>query len=420
VAELRPTDAVKVKKYLKHHYTRTGWGVPLVGTTKDAGLRGVAERFTNAFPHSITLTAILRPGPRPVLELIDATHAETVDLGGTVRPLAADLSAPLAFAAMRAEEMVGAAPKNQFRNPSLEADYNRLIGLEPYRPGTFPLVFVHGANSDNFTWLDTINDLRTDPHFTRRFQVMNYRYATGVAFPEATADLRTQGDEFVRVSDPTGMDATLRQWVLVGYSLGGPVCRLAVSSSRGSTLWDAFSSTPFDRMVLTDQGRERLRRLFFFEPMPQVRTCVLIASPNNGGTPVSNTLFRVAAWFIRYPKEEREAYRRMLRNNPGAIRLAARIRIPTSLDTIKRDNWLLDTAHELPVPADVRLHTIVGNGWLFGRSDRLVPVASARDPRADTETVIGMLHKDGQKHPQSVRRQLEILDEHAERFGQPR
>ena len=42
------------------------------------------------------------------------------------------------------------------------------------------------------------------------------------------------------------------------------------------------------------------------------------------------------------------------------------------------------------------------------------------DRRADTETVIEMLHKDEQKHPESLRRQLEILDEHAERFGMPR
>ncbi|MFY7951629.1 MAG: esterase/lipase family protein, partial [Armatimonadaceae bacterium] len=372
VDELQTTDCVSVRKHLKHHHTRCGWGVPVVGVSRDAGLRGAAEKFTNAFPHSITLTAVFRPTPRPVLELVDATHHQTVDLGGAERPLAADLSAPLAYAAQRARQLAAEEdrPDVEFFKPNLDADYNRLTGVEPYRPGTFPLVLIHGANSDNFTWLDTLNDLRTDPELVRRFQVMTFRYATGLAYPEATADLRDLGDEFVRVSDPAGADPALRHWVLIGYSLGGPVARLAVSSS-GTAMWDAFSATPFERMTLTARTRARLARLFFFEPMPQVKTCVLIASPNDGGTPVSNTLFRLGAKFIRYPKETEEAYRQLLADNPTAIRREARARIPTSLDTISRDNWLIDAARGLPVPADLRLHTIIGDGWMFGASDRV-------------------------------------------------
>ncbi len=416
VAELHCAEDVPVKSVLKTHHTRPGWGVPLAGVSKATGMRGEAEKFTDAFPHSITLTAVLRGGPNPVLELIDATHNETVELNGQVRPLAADLSAPLAFAGLKAKEAVGGSARTEFLTPRTDSQYDRLTGLEPYRPGTFPLVLVHGAKSDSFTWLDTVNELRTDPHFTRRYQLMTFRYATGAAYLEASTELREQGAAFAAISDPAGTDERVRQWVLMGYSLGGPVCRLAVSAS-GSELWDAYSSTPFDRMVLTDRLRGRLRRLFFFAPMPEVKTAVLIAGPNNGGTPVSNTLFRIGAWLIRYPEEDREAYRRLLADNPDAIRPDARSRIPTSLDLISRDNWLAEAARRLPLGDGVMLHTIIGNGWMFGRSDRVVPVASARDERATTETVIKMIHKDAQYHPASIARQREILDEHAARFG---
>lgn len=418
VGELHATSEVRVKKYLKHHHTTPGWGVPLIGVSRDAGLRGAAGRFTQA-PRPITLTAVLRCDPSPVLELYDATHVDTVRLGGCDRPLARDLSAPLAYAGKMAEEQGDARYMSQFLRPGLDPGYDRLVGLEPYRPGTFPVVFVHGAKSDSVTWLDTINDLRAVPDFTGRFQVMTFRYATGSVYLGAAANLREQGDEFVRVSDPAAADPAVRAWALVGYSLGGPVGRLAVSSS-GDTLWNAFSCQPFDQMVLTADARERLRRLFFFEPLPHVKTAVLIAGPFDGGTLVSNNLFRLGSLFIRYPEETERQYQQIQRDNPGVIRPAARGRIPTSLDLLESNNWLLNAARELPFGDGVRVHTILGDGMPLGRSDRVVPVKSCRIPTAASETVIKMMHKDCQKHPASVQRQLEILDEHAERFGHPR
>lgn len=418
VAELHATTEVRVRKYLKHHYTCPGWGVPLIGLSRDVGLRGNAGRFISA-PRPMTLTAVLQVDPTPVLELHDATHVDTVMLGGRVCPLARDLSAPLAFVGKLAEEQGDARYMSQFLRPGLDPEYDRLVGLEPYRPGTLPVVFIHGAKSDNVTWLDTLNDLRTDPDFTRRFQVMSFRYATGAEYLGAAANLREQGEEFVRVSDPAGTDLAVREWAMIGYSLGGPVARLCVTSS-GNRLWDSFSCKPFGEMALTDRTRAVLARQFFFEPMPFVKTAVFIAGPFDGGTVFSNTLFRLGSRFIRYPEETERAYRQIQADNPGAIRRDARWRIPTSLDLLRPDNWLLDAVRELPFGDGVQVHTIIGNGMPFGRSDRVVPVASARVPGATSETVIKMMHKDGQKHPVSVQRQREILNEHAERFGMPR
>lgn len=418
VAELHATTEVRVQKYLKHHYSCPGWGVPLIGLSRDAGLRGNAGRFISA-PRPITLTAVLQTDPAPVLELHDATHVDTVMLDGRSRPLARDLSAPLAFVGKLAEEQGDARYMSQFLRPGLDPGYDRLVGLEPYRPGTLPVVFIHGAKSDNVTWLDTLNDLRADPDFARRFQVMSFRYATGAEYLGAAANLREQGEEFVRVSDPAGTDPAVREWAMIGYSLGGPVARLCVTSS-GNRLWDSFSCKPFGEMTLTARTRAILARQFFFEPMPFVKTAVFIAGPFDGGTVFSNTLFRLGSRFIRYPEETERAYQQIQADNPGAIHRDARRRIPTSLDLLRPDNWLLDAVRELPFGDGVQVHTIIGDGMPLGRSDRVVRVASARVPGAASETVIKMMHKDGQKHPASVQRQREILDEHAERFGMPR
>lgn len=416
VAELHATSAVRVSKYLKRHHTRAGWGVPVIGMSRDAGLRGDAGRFS-ATPRPITLTAVLQTAPTPVLELHDATHADTVTLGGRGRPLAADLSAPLAYAGRLAEEQGDERYMAPFLRPGLDPGYDQLVGLEPYRPGTFPVVFVHGAKSDSATWLDTLNDLRADPQFTRQFQVMSFRYATGSAYLLAAANLREQGEQFVRASDPAGADPAVRAWAVIGYSLGGPVGRVVASSSAGDTLWRAFSATPLDQMVLAADVRDGLRRRFFFEPLPYVRTAVLIAGPFDGGTAVSDALFRLGSRLIRFPEETERQYRQIQQDNPGAIRRTARGRIPTSLDLLQSNNWLSDAVRELPFGDGVRVHTIIGNGMPLGRSDRVVPVASARVPGAASETVIKMMHKDAQKHPASVRRQREILAEHAATHG---
>lgn len=415
VGELHATSEVRVKEYLKSHHTCPGWGVPLIGISRDAGLRGEAGRFSS-LPRPITLTAVLQTDPTPVLELHDASHADTVTLGGQVRPLARDLSAPLAYAGKLAKQMGDRRYLAPFLNPARDPDYNRLTGFEPYRPGTLPVVFVHGAKSDNVTWLDTLNELRADPTFNKSFQAMFFRYATGGEYLEAAADLREQGEQFVRVSDPAGADPAVRAWAVIGYSLGGPVARLCVTSS-GDRLWDAFSCTPFDQMVLTARTRESLRRQFFYEPLPYVKTVTFIAGPFDGGTPASNLLFRLGSRLIRYPDEVERAYKQIQDDNPGAIRRDARRRVPNSLDLLRPDNWLLDAVREMPFGDGVRVHTIIGDGWMFGLSDRVVPVRSARVPGADTETVIRMPHKDGQKHPASVRRQREILAEHAATHG---
>ena len=418
VAELHSTSEVRVREFLKHHHARPGWGVPVIGWSRDAGLRGDAGRFAAA-PRPITLTAIYRTDPEPVLELYDATHVRVVHLSGCDRPLAADLSAPLAYAGKVAKAQGDERYMSQFLRPGLDPNYDQLSGFEPYRPGAFPVVFVHGAKSDNVTWLDTLNDLRADPEFTARFQVLSFRYATGSAYLLAAANLREQGEAFVRAVDPGAADPAVRAWALIGYSLGSPVSRVAISSSAGDTLWRAFSATPFDQMVLADDVRAGLRRRFFFEPLPYVKTAVLIAGPFDGGTVASDALFRLGSRRIRFPEESERQYRRIQADNPGAIRWEARDRIPTSLDLLRSGNWLSDAVRELPFGDGVRVHTIIGSGMPLGRSDRVVPVKSARIPGAASETVIRMMHKDCQKHPESVRRQREILAAHAALHAPP-
>jgi hypothetical protein len=283
VASFVPTSEVDVKKYLKHHHRTAGVGVPVVGLGRDVGLRPTMEKFHRQ-PRPMTLTAYLRTEPTLALELYETTHIQTVQVNGAELTLAKDLSAPLAYIAQLAKEKgLDKTFLAAFKTPTALPEENRLYAIEPYRPGVHPVVFVHGARSDSLTWLDTVNDLRTDPEFTKNFQGITFRYETGNAYLYSAMFLRRLCTEFVESADPSGTDAKFRQWAMVGYSLGGPVLRLAVTSS-GETLWNAFSNKPLDQMVLDETYREQLRNMFYFEPLPFVKTAIFIASPFDGGT----------------------------------------------------------------------------------------------------------------------------------------
>jgi pimeloyl-ACP methyl ester carboxylesterase len=415
VAGFLPTCEIDVKKYLKHHHRTAGVGVPVVGLSQDVGLRPAMAKF-HPQPRPMTLTAYLRTSPTLALELYETTHIQTVTDNGMSLVLAKDLSAPIAYLAQQSKE-AGTDKRflAAFKTPTGKPDEDRLIALEPYRPGVHPVMFIHGARSDNLTWLDTVNDLRTDPEFTKNFQGMTFRYETGTAYLFSAMHLRQLTTEFVEAADPTGTDTKFRQWAMVGYSLGGPVLRMAVTSS-GDTLWNAFSSRPLDEMNMDETYRQLMRRMFFFEPLPFVKTAIFIASPFDGGTVVSNTMFRIGANFIRYPENVKANFENMVRNNPGAIRPEAAARVPTSLDLLQADSWLTNAMRELPFGPDVQLHTIIGNGGPTPLSDRLVPVRSARIPNSTSETIIPMLHKNATWDPRSIERQRQLLQEHIDRY----
>jgi hypothetical protein len=415
VAEFVPTCEIDVRKYLKHHHRTAGVGVPVVGLSQDVGLRPTMAKF-HPQPRPMTLTAVLRTEPTLVLELYETTHIQMVQLNGCEQALAKDLSAPLAYISQMAKEQ-GTDKRflAAFKTPTGKPDVDQVVALEPYRPGVHPVMFIHGARSDNLTWLDTVNDLRTDPEFTKNFQGLTFRYETGTAYLFSALHLRQLCTEFVEAADPTGTDTKFRQWAMVGYSLGGPVLRMAVTRSEG-TLWNAFCTKPIDELKVEERYRTLLRNMFFFEPLPFVKSAIFIASPFDGGTVVSNTMFKLGARVIKYPDNVKQEFDSMVRDNPGAIRPEAAKRVPTSLDLLTSDSWLTNAMRELRFDPDVQIHTIIGNGGPTPLSDRLVPVRSARIPESSSETIIRMLHKNATWDPRSIERQRQLLMDHALKF----
>ena len=251
--------------------------------------------------------------------------------------------------------------------------------LEPYQRGKIPVIFVHGLASDRFTWIQMINELRSVPWVNERCQIWTFQYATGQPFLASGAEMRQQLRDIAGTFDPQGTDRALRSTMLVGHSMGGLVSKLQVTYS-GNILWEQIASKPFSEVNMQPQDRERIDRMFFFEPLPGVSRVVFIGTPHQGSFWAQNVWGRLGSSLVKMPTDRVQVVDTLVRNNPDVFAKLLRKGIPTSIDLLKPDSPLLIGMQQTPVNPSVKLHSIIGTGSPFSDgtpADGVVPVSSA-------------------------------------------
>lgn len=350
-------------------------------------------------------TAVLRPDLGPwlgrfetssnpdSLDLYDPIRVPEVDLAGSRRPLAADFGAPAAFA----QEVVGSRryTLTGFFNPSLELKNAALTFIEPFQPGKIPVVFIHGLLDNPYHFTDFISTLQARPGFVERYQIAAFRYPTGNTFLRSAALLRHQLHLLARTFDPSGTDPGLQNTVLVGFSMGGMLTKLQITSS-GEEVWNLASNVPLDSLVTSDQTKTLLRDIFYFEPVPFVKRVVFLATPHDGASFPSRVADRIVSPLVRRPSDSIALVAQLRRDNPGAIRPAFS-NIPTSVELLTNQPPILEVMRRLPVNPATTYHTILGVGYLppaLANGDGVVPISSARSDGAASEHHIRALHTD--------------------------
>jgi hypothetical protein len=411
--------------YLKRVHSCPGLGVPLLGVSKDARMRGAAQPFLIEGMY-FSLTAVLRPNPAAVkahlrgepaaeppavLELYDPLRIGAVEMAGWSVPMARDLSSPLAQMASENENVKRF--RGEFIRPGTIYEGPSLRLPEPYEPGKMPVVFVHGARSDPYAWLNLVNDLRADPDVVSRYQFWVVRYSTGEPFVVSGAKMRSDCQTAQAIFDPDRVDPAMGQWVLIGYSLGCSLVRLQVTYSD-NTLWDTFSRKSLDEIHATEEMRERLARNFYFEPLPFVTETIYIGAVNLGPTPLAGVAFRVAALRTQFERERQQDFRRLRWENPFTfLRIPGTLGgIPSSMNLLRRHSPVGQATNRLNNGERISTHNIIGTGGLAGRSDFVVPVHSARVPGADSELLVPVGHSQIHTDERTVERVREILYQH--------
>ena len=434
-------------KGLAHQYKYEGLGVPLIGIRQYRFGDLTARKGEDAYlmpTEMYSVTAVLKPrgkgnkgdgvvlaalrdesakvpavvppvpGGDYVLELHDPIVERKVEFQGRSEPLASDLTTSLTYHFVHSPLPI--LQEIGLLDPQSLEKLAGLYMIHPYIPGKIPVIFVHGLRSSPAAWLKVMNEIRGDPDLRDRYQVWLFMYPTGTPFPYSAAKLRTQINELRAVVDPEHTDRALDRAIIIGHSMGGLITRLMISSS-GQNLWNLVGARPFDELKASDERKEMLQSVFFFEPHPMITRAVFIATPHRGSELGDEFIGRLADRLIRLPSSLRSTYRALILQN-GRDFFTPEVRsggMPSSIDELRQNNRLLMTITQLPIRPGLEAHSVMGRNdpkdSIEESTDGIVAYKSSHIDWASSELVVPSDHG-AQDKPETIEELKRILRKH--------
>ena len=346
---------------------------------------------------------------RGVIEIYPAFEPNEVAIAGQSVPLEADTTTAFAFSL--SDPKVWKSEFAGFFDGSLfDRTAAQLVGLEPYRRGQIPVVFIHGTGSSPGRWANLINDLQSDPVIREGFQFWTFSYATGNPTSFSAERLRAALQQAVLKLDPDGKDPGLRQIVLIGHNQGGLLAKWMTIES-GSRLWDTLSDKPPEQLRLAEENKSLLRRIFFVRPLPEVRRVIFIATPHHGSFVADDSIAELIARLVTPAGRVLSALSDLTQDNAEQLNLRPASTRFGSVWSMSPDNPLLQVFSTIPVSRRVAAHSIIavkGNGPVETGDDGVVSYQSAHIPEAASELVVRSGHS-VQSDPHTVNEVRRIL-----------
>jgi pimeloyl-ACP methyl ester carboxylesterase len=416
LSDFTPADELRIKG-LNNRYRQRGIGAPLAA---DATSDGEETGFQLSPNVKVPVTALLRTDASVQdlarghlsgrVDVYPAFEPTSVEIRGQSVPLEVDTSAAFAYGLSDPEiwesEFGGFLNGAYFSQPA-----SQISGLEPYRQGQIPVVFIHGTASSSGRWADLINDLQSDPVIREHFQFWWFTYSTGNPTPFSALQLRTALEAAINRLDPRGTDPALRQMVLIGHSQGGLLAKFLVIDS-GARLFDSVSSKPLDELKVSPQTRNLLREALFVKPLPQVTRVVFIATPQHGSFVAGSTIGQLLGRFVTLPASLLASVGDLISGNADALRVK---QVGSgSVWSMTPDNPLLKTLATIPVAPNVAANSIIavqGDGPVETGDDGVVSYQSAHIDGVESELVVRSGHS-VQANPHTVAEVRRILLRH--------
>ncbi|HSO61324.1 MAG TPA: alpha/beta fold hydrolase [Desulfobacterales bacterium] len=242
--------------------------------------------------------------------------------------------------------------------------------MAPYRPGRIPLVLVHGTASSPARWAQMLNEILNDRELWNRYQVWLFTYNTGNPILYSGGIL-TQGlRNVVQELDPAGKDSALRKIVVIGHSQGGLLTKLTAIDS-GDRFWEQAFNVPIDRMDVSSDTRELLRRSLYYEPLPFVHRVVFISTPHHGSHFTGGYISDLLRRLISLPGTLLSPLQEVFQRSPEAVTARAMGgEIPRSTDNMSPSSHFIKTFSSIPIAPGVIAHSIIA-------------VANPEDPQAE-------------------------------------
>jgi pimeloyl-ACP methyl ester carboxylesterase len=419
-----PASMVNVSRLGKRQQI-AGVGLSLVGWLDESSELYQARPLTPPSGVPTIATALLRfdRGAVPTWEFIHPYDGKTVTIGGVKHPLKADFSAAHALY-WRMSWLDKHKIANVLRPDRLEGVEGMFLA-RPLDRDRIPVVFVHGFNSSPGAFAPMINELIGEPWFRRNYQVWSFSYSTGVPWMLSASRYRghfNAATEFARSRGVRNVDRT----VVVGHSMGGLITNASLRDP-GNVVYSNFADKPLEQLDLRPDERRLIRDIFLWDPLPQVKRAVFLATPHRG-SPTADTWYSTfGSKLIKLPKKLTVDFADAMVRNASAIadpmvlspeeRLRHKnkgVRVPTVIESLSPNRPGIKILPQLPFRSGVHLHSVIGDrgrGDGANSSDGVVPYWSSHLPEAESELIVPADHAIVE-NPQAIAEVKRILQLH--------
>lgn len=394
--EIRPVLPKPLKRLTSRVETE-GAGLPVVMVQRRSARRADPYLPLNGRRLPATLTAEFTGERKVTLAFHNTRKEDKAVVRGDQRPLASDLSAPIASA--MAHSYFGRFAIRGLFLPDRFLDDAGIYTPEPYDPAKIPVVFVHGINSDPHIWGAAMNTIAGDPELRKRYQCWYYLYPTGNTIQGAAAGLRRSLRQARDYYDPKHESAAMDQMVLVGHSMGGLLSRMQVIDS-GPDFYRAFFTVPPEQLPFSEENLKLIKSTLEFEHQPFVKRVVFICVPHRGSSVVDLSIMRNLTRLI----QPTVIIRGLLNEMTGVARFAINPALyrfrnlgTRSTENLSPYNPLLPAMSSRPILAP--FHNIIAvfsplsrKKALNATTDGAVPYSSAWLPGAESTKVVSGFH----------------------------
>lgn len=383
-------------KIVQHHRT-DGLGVPLVGWKETSPFGQERERFQlpNGMPYILTALLAFDPSGTPEWRFMKRWSVNETKVGASIHPLAADWTAPNALY-WKMSELNKLLIQNVIL-PDRFTEETALYFITPYDPEKIPLVLIHGLASSPDAFGNVINELSPEPWFREKYQIWLFNYPTGNPWFYSSMKFRQVMNDVCNFARTQGHDRNLERMVVAGHSMGGLIARSSVTAP-GSTFHDAVFLKPINDLVFSESERHLIQEGLNYQPLTEPARMVYMAVPHRG-SPLAN--LRISILFSRMIQLPKTLTVELLDSSLLAMSDVMVgenpvKRMPTSINSLSPDNRMTIALNELPLPAHLPTHSIIGDrgrGDTPDSSDGIVPYWSSHVTPVASETIVPSGHE---------------------------
>jgi|GEM_PF-2792650 len=395
-----------------------GLGVPLIVYKKPRPRDEVIPEMFFPPEWKFAATAIAKPGVpgsgRMTIELVDSVEWDAVTVANGVRPLARDLTTPMVH--LLSHSGYRDKSRRGLFFPNRLGDEEGVMLTHPFRPGKIPFVVIHGMGCSPRIMADIACAVHADPVLRDRYQVMIVYYTTGDTILQDSAVIRRAFAAMRNYYDPAHSDNAWDQAVVLGHSLGGPIARVLTSYSDDH-FEKAIFTRPFSQISLPEPMRQAGEEAIFFEPIPEFKRSIQMASTMKGSRIADQVEARALSRLIPRRRQLKEFHEEIVKfNGRDALQPEYRDRPPSSIDNQSPESPFLAAAAVLRQTPGLITHSIQADCFPFlpvhAKTDGLVSYDSSYIPEAATQLILPWQDHFCTHDPRTLAEIKRILHEH--------